>query len=259
MSILRDFEKRLEGAVEGFFARAFRSGLQPVELAKALQRYAANYQQVGLDGVFVPNVYRFTLSRDDVERFSGFSDSLKRELADVVQRTADDRGWRMQGPVRIEVEAGGHVRVGTYELRGKAEARAAAPAPAAPSPAAAPQPAAPVQTVRGSSGAATTVLPASGTATASLEFAAGDRAGARIPLSGTATIGRLPECDITLDDPSVSRRHARMVLEGDRWTVEDLGSTNGVRVNGATVGHSEIRTGDRLDLGGVKLTFSTGP
>ena len=56
MSILRDFEKRLEGAVEGFFARAFRSGLQPVELAKAVQRYAGNYQQVGVDGVLYMQV-----------------------------------------------------------------------------------------------------------------------------------------------------------------------------------------------------------
>src|SRR5918998_2380225 len=88
MSILRDFEKRLEGAVEGFFARAFRSGLQPIELAKAIQRYASNYQQVGIDGVLVPNVYRFALSPEDTERFSGFAESLRRELADVVEKTA---------------------------------------------------------------------------------------------------------------------------------------------------------------------------
>ncbi|HVM21552.1 MAG TPA: DUF3662 domain-containing protein, partial [Egibacteraceae bacterium] len=93
MGILRDFERRLEGAVEGFFARTFRSGLQPVELAKAVQRYAGNYQQVGVDGVFVPNVYRFELSPDDFERFSGFSESLKAELSGVVKRTAADRGW----------------------------------------------------------------------------------------------------------------------------------------------------------------------
>ena len=113
MSILRDFEKRLEGAVEGFFARAFRSGLQPVELAKALQRYAANYQQVGLEGVIIPNVYRFVLSAEDTERFSGFSDSLQRELSEVVLRTAEDRDWQLQGPVRIEFVEGEHIRTGT--------------------------------------------------------------------------------------------------------------------------------------------------
>ena len=122
MSILRDFEKRLEGAVEGFFARAFRSGLQPVELAKAIQRYEGNYQQVGVDAVYVPNVYRFTLSPADLERFSGFTRSLQRELADVARRTADEKGWQTQGPIRIEFERSDTIRVGTFELRGKTEA-----------------------------------------------------------------------------------------------------------------------------------------
>lgn len=249
MSILRDFEKRLEGAVEGFFARAFRSGLQPVELAKALQRYAANYQQVGIEGVFVPNVYRFTLSQEDVLRFSGFSDSLARELADVVRRTADDRGWQTKGPVRIEIEAAPHVRIGTYELRGKAEAgRAQTPT---------------VVPVNRSTTTQTTTRtttqreqrPLSG----SLRIVAGGGdVGASFPLSGTTVIGRLPECDVTLEDPSVSRRHARIIRQGDRWMVEDLGSTNGVRVNGAQVRGSELRDGDRLELGVIKLAFSAG-
>ncbi|MGH8908747.1 MAG: FhaA domain-containing protein [Egibacteraceae bacterium] len=228
MSILRDFEKRLEGAVEGFFARAFRSGLQPIELAKALQRYAANYQQVGVEGVFVPNVYRFTLSQDDVERFSGFSDSLARELADVVRRTAQDHGWQTKGPMRIELEAAPHVLVGTYELRGKAEA------------------------ARASSSGAHESAPSTG----ALRVLTGPEVGAQYTLSDTTIIGRLPECDVTLDDPSVSRRHARIVRESNQWTVEDLGSTNGVRVNGEQISQRGLREGDRLEFGGVRLAFS---
>jgi hypothetical protein len=239
MSILRDFEKRLEGAVEGFFARAFRSGLQPIELAKAIQRYASNYQQVGIDGVFIPNVYRFTLAHDDVERFDGFSDSLAKELADVVRRTAQDRNWQMKGPVRIEIEAAPHVLVGTYELRGKVEATAAANAAS-------------------SGGNAGTTQLSNHSPHGSLRIIAGEAAGTQFPLSGITLIGRLPECDITLDDASVSRKHARITRQGDRWTVEDLGSTNGMRVNGVKVGQSELRDGDRLDLGGVKLAFSAG-
>lgn len=243
MSILRDFEKRLEGAVEGFFARAFRSGLQPVELAKALQRYAANYQQVGIEGVFIPNVFRFTLAQDDVERFAGFSESLARELADVVRRTAEDRGWQTKGPVRIEVEAGPHVLVGTYELRGRAEALARVPATA---PAASAEPDAEATQLPGQS------------PKGSLRVIAGGEVGARFSLSAVTVIGRLPECEVTLDDPSVSRKHARITLQGEQWTVEDLGSTNGMWVNGAQVGQSDLRDGDRLDLGSVKLRFSTG-
>ncbi|HEY8340698.1 MAG TPA: FhaA domain-containing protein [Egibacteraceae bacterium] len=252
MGILRDFEQRLEGAVEGFFARAFRSGLQPVELAKAVQRYAGNYQQIGVDGVFVPNVYRFDLSPEDMERFSGFAESLQRELADVVSRTAAERGWKLQGPVRIEFRTRDDIPVGTYELRGKAEAP-----PARPRPASAPRPHATPQRPRTapSRAAATTVLPAGGR-TASLRIVEGPGAGRRHRVKPSTLIGRLPECDVTLDDPSVSRRHARLVSEQGRWRIEDLGSTNGVRVNGEAVDERTLHDGDHLELGSVHLVFS---
>lgn len=234
MGILRDFENRLEGAVEGFFARAFRSGLQPVELAKAVQRYAGNYQQVGVSGVIVPNVYRFVLSPDDFERFDGFSDSLEKELADVVRRTASERGWRLEGPPSIELAAGENVRVGTYELRGKVEAGAGPPVE-------------PPQ-----SSGATSVLPAAApVGTARLQGPSGSHV-----VRSTATIGRLPSCEVTLDDPSVSRRHARISRTDGQWTVEDLGSTNGLQVNGKPVGRAQLRDGDRLDFGSVTLTFT---
>lgn len=253
MSILRDFEKRLEGAVEGFFARAFRSGLQPVELAKALQRYAANYQQVGVDGVIIPNVYRFALSPEDTERFSGFADSLRRELSQVIQRTAADRDWRLQGPVRIEFVEGEAIRTGTYELRGKVEA-GAQPAPAR---AAAAQPSAQRSARReevAPSGQGTRVLPASARA----ELVSSDGQRHRVSSSGATVIGRLPECDVTLDDAAVSRRHARVTSDGVEYQVEDLGSTNGVRLNGSPVTRAVLRDGDQLDFGGVRFTFSLG-
>lgn len=238
MGILRDFENRLEGAVEGFFARAFRSGLQPVELAKAVQRYAGNYQQVGVSGVIVPNVYRFVLSTNDLERFEGFSESLEQELADVVRRTASERGWRLEGPPQIELVAGDSVRVGTYELRGKVEAGAGPPeAPPASS-----RPA-----------GATSVLPAANRdATARLTSSDGTHH----TLKETVTVGRLPSCEVVLDDPSVSRRHARIARADGHWTVEDLGSTNGLQVNGQAVGHAQLRDGDRLVFGSVTLTFT---
>ncbi len=245
MSILRDFEKRLEGAVEGFFARAFRSGLQPVELAKALQRYAANYQQVGLDGVIIPNVYRFALSADDTERFSGFADSLRRELAQVVTRTAADRDWRLQGPVRIEFVESEEIRTGTYELRGKVEAGQR------PAPAPAPQPRPQVRMDEGGGGAGTRVL-----APTRAELVGGDGRRHGVSMRGTTTIGRLPDCDVTLDDAAVSRRHARLTTDGTSFHVEDLNSTNGVRLNGQSVTRAALQDGDQIDFGGVRFTFS---
>jgi pSer/pThr/pTyr-binding forkhead associated (FHA) protein len=253
MGILRDFEKRLEGAVEGFFARAFRSGLQPVELAKAVQRYAAHYQQVGIDGVIVPNVYRFGLSPEDHERFSGFAGRLQAELADVLRRTTADRGWMLQGPVRIELTESDEVRMGTYELRGKIEAGPVEQ----PRPTAQPRAVVPIAGAGGEQvpGSETLVMPAAA-ATASLQVISGEPHRRVFPLRDAAVIGRLPDCDVTLDDPSVSRRHARLLRDGGRWLIEDLGSTNGVLVNGESVGRTELHDGDRLELGSVRLAFS---
>jgi pSer/pThr/pTyr-binding forkhead associated (FHA) protein len=75
-------------------------------------------------------------------------------------------------------------------------------------------------------------------------------------LTGDTTVGRLAECDITLDDPSVSRRHARISQDGSAWTITDLGSTNGVKVNGERVVTADLRDGDRIELGNARLAFS---
>ena len=253
MSILRDFEKRLEGVVEGFFARAFRSGLQPIELAKAVQRYAGNYQQMGLGGPIIPNVYRFVIAEEDLERFGGYVTPLQRELAEVIQRTADERGWQLKGPVRIEFQQGEDVRIGTYELRGKIEAPESKQqnswSEGQPSAAAAPSPASNVPS--GSTQLLSTVT-SGGTAT----LTPSGGFGRPTTLSEKAVIGRLPDCDVTLDDPSVSRRHAEVTGQGGRWSISDLGSTNGVKLNGARVQTANLSDGDRLELGNVKLSFS---
>jgi hypothetical protein len=232
MSVLREFERRLEGAVEGFFARAFRSGLQPVELAKAVQRYAGNYQNVGVDGVFVPNVYRFELNPADHERFREFGESLANELSDVVSRTAAERGWQLRGPARVELAVSEDVPIGTYELRGKVEA---APGHEAARPPSARAPAEPTAT------------------RAALELI--DQAGQRITLPNQAIIGRMPGCDVQLDDPSVSRRHARISRANAGWLIEDLGSTNGVTVNGANVEREYLSGGEDIELGNVRMRF----
>ncbi|MBW3601222.1 MAG: DUF3662 and FHA domain-containing protein [Actinobacteria bacterium] len=250
MGILRDFEHRLEGAVEGFFARAFRSNLQPVELAKAIQRYAANYRQVDYNGVVVPNSYRFTLAPDDLQRFSGFHESLQRELADVVRRTAQEHGWRLRGRVAVTVQSRDGVGVGTYELQGRVDS-SGAPEPEAS--AAEPEEAAPPAQPAGGAGS-TRVLPT--TRTAFVDVRGGSEHGRRFEVTGPALLGRLPECDITLADASVSRRHARIDHRDGSWVIEDLGSTNGMRVNDAAVGRARLRDGDRIELGSVGLAFS---
>jgi hypothetical protein len=230
MSVLREFERRLEGAVEGFFARAFRSGLQPVELAKAVQRYAGNYQNVGVEGVFVPNVYRFELNPADHERFREIGESLANELSDFLVETAAERGWQLRGPARIELAVNPDVPVGTYELRGKVESD---PGYQRSRPAA-----------RHEGGGRP--------ARAALELT---EQGQRVALPDTAVIGRMPGCDVQLDDPSVSRRHARVSRDPKGWLIEDLGSTNGITVNGVAVEREYLTGGERLELGNVRMRF----
>ena len=82
-----------------------------------------------------------------------------------------------------------------------------------------------------------------------------------VPNAG-AIIGRSRECDIVLGDPNISRQHAELRPDGDGgWTVADLGSTNGVRVNGRPAGDQRkptpVRSGDRIDLGTVDMRFET--
>ncbi|MBW3603364.1 MAG: FHA domain-containing protein [Actinobacteria bacterium] len=143
----------------------------------------------------------------------------------------------MRGPARIELAVDEQVPLGTYELRGKVEASPGGPA-AQPPP------------------ASTQSATPSGAARASLELV--DQAGQTVQLPNQAVIGRMPGCDVQLDDPSVSRRHARISKASNGWLVEDLGSTNGVMVNGTSVDREYLRGGEDIELGNVRLRFVAG-
>lgn len=242
VGVLQDFERRLEGAVEGFFARTFRSGLQPIELAKALQRYAEDMQHVTSDGVVVPNVYRFRLNSRDHERLDSFGDSLERELGTVVTRTAEQHAWQLRGPAHVLVEVSDDVRYGRYELTGRVEEvdepePEREPETSTP----APEPAAPAPT------AATDKL---------ARLVHGDDAwelmGRRI------VVGRDATSDIQIADTTVSREHAALVKRGTAWWVIDLSSTNGTAVNGVSAAEHPLSPGDVITFGEAEVEFLEG-
>lgn len=255
MGVLQEFERRLEGAVEGFFARAFRSGVQPIELAKAVQRYAETNQHVTADGVVVPNVYRLAVGDKDHARLEGYGASLPRELAEVVAGTAAERGWTLRGPARVKLERDGDILLGRYRLAGRVEV-AEDPAPAR-------------------AGAHSSSRPdwdhrpaiqhtqvVTGPPRADLRLtvrSSGGPAGASVELTGSrVTIGRLPECDLSLDDSTVSRQHAAVVRRADGWWIVDLNSTNGTTVNGRRSAEHPLTPGDRIELGDVLVELAEG-
>jgi hypothetical protein len=75
------------------------------------------------------------------------------------------------------------------------------------------------------------------------------------PGGDRTTIGRSPDCGIFLDDVTVSRKHAVLVREGDRWVIEDGGSLNGTFVNRKRVDRAELADGDEVQIGKYRMTF----
>src|SRR5947199_573724 len=111
---LQQFERRLERLVEGAFAKAFRRGLQPVELGRRLTREMDLQRTVGVHGLIVPNQFRIAVSASDSEHFSSFSEALVRELSEAVREHARDEGYHFVGPVQVELAADASLGQGEF-------------------------------------------------------------------------------------------------------------------------------------------------
>jgi hypothetical protein len=222
--ILRDFERRLEGLVEGLFSKTFRSGVQPVELAKRVLREMDAGKTVGVSETWAPNHFEISLAPEDAHRFEQAESALVGELKQVVRDNAAERGWGLVGPPDVEFFTDDSLKRGDIDCVASLVEGAERIEPAAP-------PAA--QLLVHEDGAVTT-----------------------IPLvRDVLTVGRLPDCDVVLKDASASRRHAQLKRQGSQWTITDLGSTNGTRLNGATIQSHALGDGDRIGIGGALLEF----
>jgi hypothetical protein len=239
MPILRDFERRLEGLVEGLFAKTFRGGLQPVELAKRILREMDAQKTVGVNEVWAPNHFVFHVSRADFDRFEQAEGALARELERVVRDHAAERGWGLVGPPHIELVVDEHLSKGRLRCEAslaEGEERMdpiPTPVPTPVSSSAAPQ-----------------------DADAALMVLEEGRVGRTVRVrKELVTIGRLPECDVVISDPGASRRHAEIRHHAGSYRLSDLGSTNGTLVNGDVVSAHELRDGDRITIGNTVLEF----
>jgi hypothetical protein len=222
MGVLDRFERRLDRLVNGTFARAFKAEVQPVEIASALQRECDDKAAiVGRGRTIVPNSFRVELGDSDYARLSVYAQPLAQELADVVREHAGEQGYALVGPVAIDFEKGDGLETGMFRVVSHAE--------------------------QGPIGADPT-LPA-----AHLEVD-----GQVLPITQeVAVIGRGSECDLHVDDPSVSRRHAMIRLRPEP-TVTDLGSTNGTQVDGSRVDEAPLVDGSIVTLGAKRLVFRYG-
>jgi hypothetical protein len=219
---LQQFERRLERMVEGVFARAFRGGLQPVEIGRRLTREMDLRRTVAPKGTLAPNDFVVVLSPPDRARFASIEDELVEELIAVARDHADIERYSFVGPLSVEMETDPQLSPGMVLVSGE------------------------MQRGEGTALRSRLVLPD----------------GRPIPLSDqVVTIGRLPDCTIVLADPNVSRVHAEVRPIGDRsgvpeYAVVDRGSTNGTRVNGAPVtGSRPLAAGDTITLGATSIAF----
>ncbi|MGZ5373080.1 MAG: FhaA domain-containing protein, partial [Aeromicrobium sp.] len=228
--VLQRFEQRLEGAVSGAFARAFRSAVQPVEIAAALQREIDNSTNIlSRNRKLVPNDFDVELSTSDYERLTPFGKTLVDELATLVDEHVKEQHYTLTGPIAITFHHAPELSTGRFRVRSSTNAAVT-----------------PVQGQRMTETALTSsdvVLEVNGM---------------KHPLAPPGVvIGRGAEAELRIDDPGISRRHAQFrvqTVEGKTTvTVIDLDSTNGVILNGRRVTEAEVGNGSEIRLGNTTL------
>jgi hypothetical protein len=220
--ILRDFERRLGGLVEGLFSKAFRSGVQPVEIAKRIMREMEAGKSVGVSEVWAPNHFEFSLSQEDAARYEQAEDAIVSELRRVIRESAAEHGWGLVGPPDVTFRVDRNLKRGDLAcvatlVEGEDEGPAGARA---------------IVVIHEDAAERTVALS-----------------------SDSVTIGRLAECDVVLTDKGASRKHAQLKQRDGTWTIMDLGSTNGTRLNGQTIQSRELSDGDKITIGTTMLEF----
>lgn len=219
MGLLDSFEKGLERAVNSAFAKTFRSGIQPVEIASALRREAdTNAAVVSRDRIITPNDYVVRLSPDDAERMRSLGRALQEELLALLSSHATTQGYSFAGPLAITLEADDRVATGTIRVSaGSVEGRVSWQG---------------VVEIEGRRHPLT---------------------------SARTVIGRGMDADITISDAGSSRRHAEILWDGEHAMLRDLGSTNGTKMHGEKIREAALPTGSTFTIGRTELHFSVVP
>jgi hypothetical protein len=251
MTVLRSLESKIAGLVEGTFSRAFRSEVRPVEIARKLTREMEEHKSFSVSRTYVPNEYRVYLSPSDRERFAEYEGALADELAGhLLEHARRERLALLSRPV-IEFETDDRLGLGEFGI----QTRVVQPEEEERSE---PQ-SGPEESGR------TMIYSTAGRLAEPLEERARMRQetalllldGKRLVVGPTGvTIGRSRQCDVVLTDPNVSRKHAEIRPRGGSWVISDLGSTNGVSVNGRRIdAPAVISAGDEVEIGTSVIKF----
>jgi hypothetical protein len=278
MSVLRTIESKIEGLFEGLFGRAFRTHVQPVELARKLAKEMDEHRSVSVSRVYVPNEYTIYLSSADRQQFASYEGSLVGELQEYLTEHARREAYALLTPPRVRFAVDDDLAVGEFgiatrvaqpedgvpPLPAPAAAPAArsvsipavaapAPVPAAPAP---PEPAPSTTMIYPSRVVEEQAAPGEIPPPAAPELVTVTLGGQAHPITSRSfVIGRSRECDLRVSDGNASRRHAEITREGDSFVLVDLGSTNGTELNGRRISREELANGDRITIGATDLVF----
>jgi len=247
--MLKNIENKIAGLVEGTFSRAFKSEVRPVEIARKLAREMEEHKTFSVSRVYVPNEYAVYLSPQDRERFADYEGALAKELSGYLLEHARREKLALLSRPAIEFRMDDRLRLGEFGIQAR---MVQPPEEERPAPgrgemghtmvySAAERLEEPLEDRRGPVGTALVLVD-----------------GRRMVLEGArAVVGRSRECEIVVDDPNVSRKHAEIEHAADGWAVRDLDSTNGVIVNGRRiVAPHPLSPGDRMEIGTSEIVFT---
>jgi hypothetical protein len=254
MSVLRTIESKIEGLFEGVFGRAFRTHVQPIELARKLAKEMDDHRTVSVSRVYVPNEYTIYLSTQDRKQFSGYEESLVGELEEYLAEHARREQYAVLTAPKVLVTTDDDLAVGEFGIATRL-VQAGGERPSEPPPPELPLEQ-PQQTmiyrppaVAAEEDEAPPPPPEREVVTLTID---GRREEVTAP---RVVLGRSRSCDIRLPDVNVSRRHAELRQEGATYWIVDLDSMNGTVVNGRPVERERLRDGDTITLGSTNIVF----
>ncbi len=240
MDLLGKLERTLEGAVEGVFSRAFRTQLQPIEIAKRLTREVETHRNVSVSSIIIPNVYLVYLSPANFATFNEFSLQLLTELEQYLQDYATEHKYTAVGPFAVRLLEDAALKPNELLFSVNADPNATPSAPPAPS------------VLRSYDDKKKQICSAINPP-AELVMLTGDEKGRVIALRDNLTIGRNDENMLVVQGVGVSRYHAEIFWEDGCWVLRDLGSKNGTLVNGRVINEHVLKIGDKILIGEMEL------